>query len=95
MLRADESHGVWWEKEREKGLTVTVSGGGAVAPCYAVAEGEDKEWGTVLDTWVVQGEGCGERSLRRRRERCYDLVGSLDIGGEREMTYWQLRGRVK
>lgn len=77
MLRSDERHRVWWGEEGEKGLTIAVSGGGAVAPCYAVAEGEDEEWDTVLDTWVVQGGGCGERSLRRRRECCYALVGSL------------------
>ena len=67
MLGADERHGVWWGEERKKGLTVAVSGGRAVAPCYTVAEGEDEDWDNVLDTWVAQGQGCSKRSLRRRR----------------------------
>jgi hypothetical protein len=69
VLGADVCYGVGRSEDCEKRFSVAISGGGAVAPCNAVAEGEDEERNAVLDADVaiVGGEG--------------RLEGDLGVGG--------------
>lgn len=49
---ADVRHVVCGREEGEERLAVAVSGGGAVAPCYAVSEGKDAQGGAIWSGFV-------------------------------------------
>ena len=84
VLGADVCYGAVRGEECEERFPIAVPRGGAVAPCYAVAKGEDEERDAILDAdvTIVVGDGGLEGNLELCGCSC-GLVNEGEIrGGE-------------